>query len=523
MTLVHCFESLFFDFFTNSSNIIKILFNDLYRMTKNIYTYIISFLLLISMFSWVYSASNAIDFDVTPIKYELDMDPGESASYTATLKNKSTGSFDITTSKSDFEPTNNTWAPRFVRYSELVHPDQQLSTWITLDTASFTIGPDSSYTMNFTIDVPSNATPGWHYGAVFFKKAGNINTWVVWINVDYGILVLVNVSWDINSSGSVDPGTIYIWGRSWSGPFYDKCDWKDTSWSIYDNKCSADESEFIEENVNSQETDDCLVDFTTSNFDGKCFEAPFVAWDEENIDIDDSWEKDDFNVVFDIPFENNGNTHIKPEGGIIVKDEDGNIIKGIGEKLIKNERWAVTGKEIVDYLPMNDEQWNVLPSSTRNFVYEWRGFPYRDINGKIAYRTPGDYYTLKNQQDAGFLMFWERVSTRKQYKTLTADIDFSYTNHLWEEVEFNSAREFKIQYIEQYIWLNPYVILPILMLLLLWIVWWWFILAFKRKVCVNSKCKKKIKKSAKVCPYCETIQNKKKTKTPVKKQKKTKK
>ncbi len=495
-------------------------------------------------------AADAINFDVTPIKYELDLDPGESVTLPATLFNRWTGTFDIITSTSDFEPSGLTGQPRFVRYSELVHADQQLSTWITLDTPGFTINGGESRVMNFTIDVPANATPGWHYGAVFLKKEGDILwSWIVGIHVDYGILILVNVSGDIVSTGSVSP--ISIW---WGSTPKDVCPNWDNSGSLKDGKCDATGTP--SEPVDNTPTwiDQCVIDFTASNFDGKCIDNPFFnppsdttdnqndesnnTWSDlpnqnvennENIENSDNtnnenWngQEDNFNIVFDIPFKNDGNTHIKPDGSIVVKDERGKPIKQIWEKLIKNDKWAVIGKEIVDYLPINDEQWNVLPNSTRIFGYEWRWFPYRDINGEIVYRTPGEYYTLKNQKDAWFLMFWERVCTRKQFKTLTADIDLSYVNHEGKTIEFNSAEEFKIQYIEQYIWINPYVILPLILLLSLWFILWWYNFVFKTKKCVNKDCGKKIKKKAKVCPHCETIQNKKKTKKATTKTKKKK-
>ncbi len=84
----------------------------------------------------------------------------------------------------------------------------------------------SSRTVNFTIDVPLDGTPGGHYGAVFFKynssEASSGTT--IGIGVDYGILVLVNVSGEVSSTGSV--GGISISG---SGPSYDRCNGDDTS------------------------------------------------------------------------------------------------------------------------------------------------------------------------------------------------------------------------------------------------------------------------------------------------------
>jgi len=49
--------------------------------------------------------------------------------------------------------------PKFIRKSEVVF-EQELSDWITIDTASFDIAPNETKIINFTINVPDNATPG---------------------------------------------------------------------------------------------------------------------------------------------------------------------------------------------------------------------------------------------------------------------------------------------------------------------------------------------------------------------------
>lgn len=85
--------------------------------------------------------------------------------------------------------------PAFVRKSELVFEDQQLSTWISLSEPSITLAPGEEKSINFTIQVPEDATPGGHYAAVFFKNPGSETSagGNIGINVDYGILILLKV------------------------------------------------------------------------------------------------------------------------------------------------------------------------------------------------------------------------------------------------------------------------------------------------------------------------------------------
>jgi len=56
-------------------------------------------------------------------------------------------------------------------------------------------------------------------------------------------------------------------------------------------------------------------------------------------------------------------------------------------------------------------------------------------------------------------MFWERVSEKRQNKIIDADIEIIYYDENGEEIVFESAQEFEVQYIEQQITNNPYVIL----------------------------------------------------------------
>jgi hypothetical protein len=48
-------------------------------------------------------------------------------------------------------------------------PETYIANWITTDTNSFTIPSEGSQNVNFTINIPANATPGGHYGAVLFN------------------------------------------------------------------------------------------------------------------------------------------------------------------------------------------------------------------------------------------------------------------------------------------------------------------------------------------------------------------
>lgn len=473
----------------------------------------LKYIALVAFFIWNFLFVNNltlanIDLAISPIKYEIETYTWSIITREAKLLNKWDTSINIITWKSDFQSNWIDWKPSFVRKSELVYPNQQLSNWITIDTEQFTINPWEEKIIRFTINVPANATPGWHYGAVFFKNNNSETTsWTqIWVNVDYWVLLLVNIEWRIITSWEVDEDEIKIINNieGWATYKYkDDCPLWDYTYSKYDWKCiNTPFTDDTETNSWSGETDDNTNDDNTNNEDGI------------GTIIDD--KKEDFNISFEIPFKNNWNTHISPEWQIKLIDEDWNNLKGIWKEIIKNDLGAVIWEKIVDYLPINDIGWNVLPSTKRDFETKWEWFPYEDYNDQwnkvIRYWDPSEYYTKKNIEEKGFLMFWEKVCEEEKHKKVTALINIAYEDTNWESVEFNSAKDFYVDYKEKYIWLNYYVVIPFLLFLLLIWIYLLFILIkrFKKdKYTECIKCKKKIRKDWDVCPHCSKKQIKK--------------
>lgn len=466
----------------------------------------------------------AINFTVTPLKYDIEANPWETVTRVAQIRNNGTGSVVLTTWSSDFQANGPSGVPSFVRKSELVYPDQQLSSWININVASLSLDPGETKSFVFTIDVPTDATPGWHYGAVFFKNPNSESGsgWEIAINVDYWVLLIVNVSWDVIVDVEVEP-VIITWGSGggwwWGGAsaWYtkDTCPFWDFTKSKYDGKCIGTVKSWSgsQEVPNSEEVN---WEFTT----------------DENGNIIDTNNSslESFEVSFQVPINNKWNTHVQPTGKIKLVDEDGKEIKWVGKEVKKNDYWAVVGEEIVDYLPLNDEWGNVLPKTKRNFETIWKGFPYKTFDDRgnevIQYWKPWEYYTMKNMAENKFLMPWQRIAERIKTKKIQAIIELTHKNEDGEDVSYESAKEFEIEYTEQYIWLNPYVVLPILLLISLWL-FIWFIIAKRRKKCINKKCEKRLKRNIKICPYCwekqEKIKKDKQEKTKKEKKKISKK
>jgi len=504
-----------------------------------------SFFLIVSF--TIHSTYAAIDYSVTPIRYELELQPGESITLPASIRNNWNETVTLPTTKSDFQSSGPNWVPSLVRKSELVFPDQELSSWITLWSESITIDPGQEWTINFTINVPTNATPGGHYGAVLFRNpwsetwGGNIS-----INVDYWIIILVNVSGDIITEVEIEDPIISWGGTGWYWNQDNETDnWDENNNTENENNPSngtwgEQTNSWVWENTSQDSSTDnswyigtdnswnpvfiypdvCpLWDFTTSKYDKKCFWTTDPDLFSENGIPSDLWEwvlfENDFEVKFEFPINNTWNTHIKPTWKIVLKDENW-VIKAIWREVIANDRGAIIDQKIVDYVPINDQWGNILPGTKRIFESKWEWFPYKTFddewNPVVNYWSPSEYYTQKNKEDAGFLMFWERVSENRTHKDITADIELVYYDEEGNPIEFNVSKTFSVQYIEQIVTLNPYMILWFLLivsaiLLTLGAIRWWIVL-FKENRCWN--CNEKIKSHWKTCPHCKAIQNKRK-------------
>ena len=466
----------------------------------------INIILIISTILSLFNNVNAANIDllVSPIKYEIIANPWATITKTAKLINKSNDTMTINTWVSDFIANDSSWNPRFVRKSELVNPNQELASWIDINTSSFNIAAQEEIEVEFTINVPADASPGWHYWAVFFKNYWNDSTnsnWKVKINVDYWVLLLITVDWEIIDDWEPWETNVVFWW--WSTTWYN-------SWNIKIDKCP-------------------LWDLTKSNFDWKCIDdfgikniLDWIIWNnkpkeennnsaQENPNENDSTEDDsnenetsDFNVTFDIPFKNDWNTHIKPEWKITLIDENWDEIKWVWKEIIENENWITIWEKIVDYIPINDNWWNVLPNTERIFISEWKWFPYESYDESwkkiINFWTPSEYYSNKYIKENTIIYPWQRINENIEKRKIKAMIELAYKNYEWENIEFNSAKEFYVDYKTKNIGLNPYFF--ILWLLSMWILYIFFFI-FKKKSKKKCKyCKKDIKKDMKICPYC---------------------
>ena len=157
----------------------------------------------------------------------------------------------------------------------------------------------------------------------------------------------------------------------------------------------------------------------------------------------------DFSVNFTIPVSNSGNIHALPVGRIELYDEDGTLLRKIGKESIKSPEGVFLGEKTVDYLPVNDEGGNVLPGSNRIYSVTWKGFAYDAIeDGKsvVKFLSPGAYYTRLSEDNARYLLPWEKLKIFIASKKVHAKIYVEYSGLNAVPVPYNLERDIYVKY-----------------------------------------------------------------------------
>ena len=221
----------------------------------------------------------------------------------------------------------------------------------------------------------------------------------------------------------------------------------------------------------------------------------FNVWDKSGSWFTQKSSFENFPIVFETLFENGWNIHLKPKWKIELVDEDGNVLKNVWKETLTSPAWTYLWEKMVDYIPINDQDWNVLPKSQRKFESEWNGFWYSVLNEdgtkKVEFKSLSDYYADKAVEKSQYLMFWQKINTRTTTKEITAKYQLYYE---WKDKikkEFLDEKKFKVSYIEKYVWINYYLII----FLILALIWGWYYFKFiypKHKALKEQKLREKI-------------------------------
>ncbi len=139
---------------------------------------------------------------VSPPTFEVSSNPGDDISNVIRVQNLSEEPMTVTSETRNFTALGDEGAVGLT--------DEEtgfsLAKWVTVTPVTATIEPKQSFTFAYTIEVPSNAEPGGHFGSVIFRTTAvsNNNTTGTSVAQEVGSLLLVKVSGDVREKLKFD-------------------------------------------------------------------------------------------------------------------------------------------------------------------------------------------------------------------------------------------------------------------------------------------------------------------------------
>jgi len=388
-------------------------------MKKGLFIKVLLAVLSISFIQTGFAVSDRIDLWVSPIRDEFTMNRGQNITRYIKVYNNTNETQTLYMSAEDCLAGSDYGSPECIPFN---NPNwekdiEKASTWITpWISGNFTIPPKWEKTVTYTISAPINASPGGHYGAVFF------NSPVGWVQSSdstismvrrIGMLYLINISWEI----VVDTN---IWQISFTQ------NGGGSAW-LSSAPVSSNTPQFLDSPVEyiKEKAKKFVMIFEDTEELKKVADEVNPFWEKPTLDTTD------FQVTLKVPVENKWNTHVRPTWKIYLYDGDEQL-KKIGKEAIVNEQGVFVGEKIVDYLPINDTKGNVLPNTERVFSVNWLWFAYGDMDTawkySINFENPSSYYSRLSEESGKFMYPWERLAIRDATKTLDAKVEMSYIN-----------------------------------------------------------------------------------------------
>lgn len=155
----------------------------------------------VALLLWLAVPTATHALTITPIRYEIAGDPGETLTHKMGLVNETKNTQTFYATFANFEAQGDSGSPTFI------DPKDDLGTWMTTEQASITLAPGAQKEIAFTIKIPKDAEPGGHFAAIFWGTSPGGASGQVSIGTKTGLLVLLSVNGDVKeSAGLVDFG-----------------------------------------------------------------------------------------------------------------------------------------------------------------------------------------------------------------------------------------------------------------------------------------------------------------------------
>lgn len=172
---------------------------------RNLFIFQLLFVVVFSFFVIRIPAVFAEGIKITPNRIEAVIDPGETIQKSIKIYNNSNQERILYLALKDFKTKGN------VGQVEISKGESMLDSWIDMPGSGIKFAPHEEKKISFTINVPENAGPGGHYGAILIggsPQDGSVSSSgdkgaIVSINHQITSLLLFHVTGDVVESANV--------------------------------------------------------------------------------------------------------------------------------------------------------------------------------------------------------------------------------------------------------------------------------------------------------------------------------
>jgi hypothetical protein len=156
--------------------------------------------------------------EISPPLLTLESDPGKTLKATILIRNVSKTDLVVTGEANDFVANGEDGTPKVLLDPTETSP-YSIKDWISTPT-KLTLVPKEIKSMNITINVPADASPGGHYGVIRFTGTPpNLEGQGVSLSASLGSLVFMRVNGDITENMSVEQFSVSKDGKK--GSFFE--------------------------------------------------------------------------------------------------------------------------------------------------------------------------------------------------------------------------------------------------------------------------------------------------------------
>lgn len=148
---------------------------------------------------------------LSPVNDRFKIDAGQSRAGELTVVNDGTTAYDFTVYARPYWVSNDTYDPVFTKESSQSDAYQ----WVRLPQTQFRAEAGQTVKIPYTIDVPSTAAPGGHYGVIFAETQPVVSEKQGGNSVDrkkrVGMIIYASVNGNIINDGNAVTNTIPFW------------------------------------------------------------------------------------------------------------------------------------------------------------------------------------------------------------------------------------------------------------------------------------------------------------------------